>query len=444
MASPAFATKSDDTLRFGSQTTLPSLDKYFNSGNTAGMIAHAVWDMLLYRDPRTGELEPGLATAWRWIDDKTLELDLRDGVRFHNGAVFEADDVVYTLNFVADPKNKAPFERLAPWFARVEKVNPRRVRIFMKKVSPAAVAELASLDLPIYPHAYYAAVGPKGMGVRPIGTGPYRVTGYAPGKFVRLERNSAHFRDSPKPQPQISKIEIRFIPDAQTRVAEIVSGGLDLIVNVDRDQAEQLREIPNLQVISGETTEVARLVLSTLPYSSAPQLRDVRVRRAIMHAVDREAVAKHLVGENSRVLHALCHPLEFGCDDSAVPRYAYDPSRAKRLLAEAGYPNGFDLDLYAIRDRNQVEAIIGRHPGAAALCADRRDDCRKTIRASAFNKHRLDSSNSGYLPLGISLLRIRPQRCEPRSRIARCFAAGRLFHGFRSAPVRLRTGAAPD
>src|SRR5450755_3477069 len=213
---PVVANKKDDTLRFASQRTLPSLDKYFSGGSTAQALSHAVWDTLIYRDPDTGEFKGELATAWRWLDDKTLELDLRQGVRFQNGAAFDADDVVYTLRFAADPTNKNLAARLVRWIDRVEKIGPYRVRIVTKGVSPTALAYLASSALPIYPHAYYAAVGPKGMGEKPVGSGPYRVTAYALGKLVRLERNPDYFRDSPKPQPRIGKIDIRFIPDQQT------------------------------------------------------------------------------------------------------------------------------------------------------------------------------------------------------------------------------------
>src|SRR5262249_44683410 len=98
---------------------------------------------------------------------------------------------------------------------------------------------------------------------------------------------------------------------------------------------------------------------NSTPTTPAPPLRDVRVRQAIMHAIDREAMVKYLMGENARVLHTECHPMQFGCIDARVQRYDYDPQLARRLLADAGYAKGFDIDLYAFRGRNQAEAIIG-------------------------------------------------------------------------------------
>jgi peptide/nickel transport system substrate-binding protein len=129
---------------------------------------------------------------------------------------------------------------------------------------------------------------------------------------------------------------------------------------VARDQAEQLRGIPTLQIVSGDTIRYSYLAINTQPATPAPALLDVRVRQAIAHAIDRDAIVKYLVGSGARVLHTECHPAQFGCEDASVPRYGYDPAAARRLLAEAGYPKGFAIDLYSYtRDRNPTEAVIG-------------------------------------------------------------------------------------
>src|SRR5205085_12273232 len=185
-------------------------------------------------------------------DQKTLELELRKGVKFHNGAEFDADDVVYTLNFVSKPDNKATTQSNVDWIDHAEKLDPYRVRIVTRRPFPAAIEYLAG-PIVIHPHAYYAKAGPKGMNEKPVGSGPFRVTEHALGKYIRLERNPDYFKDSPKAQPKVDRIEIRFIPDGQTRVAEVLSGGIDFIMSVPPDQAQQLRAVPSLKVVSGET-----------------------------------------------------------------------------------------------------------------------------------------------------------------------------------------------
>ncbi len=356
---PALAGKADNSLHLAFPATLSNIDPYFNNNPFGRVVAENVWDTLIYRDPRTGELVGLLATAWRWLDDQTLELDLRRGVTFHDGSTFDADDVVFTLNYVADPKSQSANPSIVRWIDKAERIDTYTVRLLFKRPFPAALEFLASQRHVIHASEYYERVGPKGMNAKPVGTGPWRVTEHALGKYIRLERNPNYFQGGPKSRATLDTVEIRFIPDAQTRVAEVVAGGLDVITNVARDQAEQLRDERRLRVASSESVGYAFLRINLLPQSPAPQLHDVRVRQAIMYAIDRASMVEHLVGAQSRVLHEECLPKQFGCTDEGVRHYPYDPARARTLLAEAGLGAGFDLDLYAFRDRNQTEALIG-------------------------------------------------------------------------------------
>ncbi|HEX9322886.1 MAG TPA: ABC transporter substrate-binding protein [Xanthobacteraceae bacterium] len=389
-APAAMAAKKDNALRVADDQVLDNVDPYFNNVRIGVIVSHHVWDTLIYRDPKTNEYQGQLATSWKWIDQKTLELELRKGVKFHNGAEFDADDVVYTLNFVSKPENKATTQSNVDWIDHVEKLDTHRVRIVTRRPFPAAIEYLAG-PIAIHPHAYYAQVGPQGMNQKPIGSGPYRVVEHAMGKYIRLVRNPDYFKDSPKPQPQIENVELRFIPDRQTQVAEMLSGGLDLIKNVPLDQAQQLRGAPSLQVVSAEIMRYAFLQMDSTERTLAPQLRDPRVRKAIMHAIDRAAMVKSIVGETSRVLNVPCFPSQFGCSDEAAPRYAYDPAKAKQLLAEAGYPSGFDVDLYGYRDRDQLEAMIG-YLHAVGI--------RANLRFVQYAAHR-DAVRAGKAPIAV-------------------------------------------
>jgi peptide/nickel transport system substrate-binding protein len=356
-AGPADAGKRDNTLKIAADQVPESIDSYFNNIRIGVIITHHVWDHLVYRDPKTNEYKGSLATGWRWVDDKTLEFDLRQGVTFHNGEPFDADDVIYTINFVTKPESKITNISNVNWMAGAEKVGPYKVRVLLKQPFPAALEYLAG-PVPIYPNEYYAQVGPKGMNEKPVGTGPFKVTENQPGRLVRFERNKNYFKDSPRPQPTIDKIELRLIPDRNTQQAELMGGGLDWIYNVAPDTAEQLKTLPHLAVSAGESMRIAFLHFNVRENTPVPQLRDARVRRAISHAIDREAMLKTVVG-GGRVIHVQCFPTQFGCDDTNAPKYAYDPAKAKALLAEAGLANGFEMDFYAYRDRQQTEAIIG-------------------------------------------------------------------------------------
>jgi peptide/nickel transport system substrate-binding protein len=357
-ATTALAGKADNTIRFAYDQAPENVDPFFNNVRIGVIIGQHVWDTLIYRDPNTNEYKGQLATAWRQVDDRTIEFDLRQGVKFHNGEEFDADDVVYTLNFVSKPENKVVTQNNVSWIEKAEKLDKYKVRLTTKQVFPAAIEYLAG-PVVMHPNEYYEKVGPKGQNDKPVGSGPYKVTNYVPGKSITLEKNSEYFKDSPKPQPKIAKIEIRFIPDRQTQMAEVISNGIDFIMHVPKDQADQLQAVPTLQVVSGETMRIVFMQLNALENTPAPALKDERVRKAIIHAIDRESMVKSIVGAGSRVINTICFPSQFGCTDEGAARYPYDPAKAKQLLAEAGFPNGLQLDIVAYRERNQTEALIG-------------------------------------------------------------------------------------
>jgi peptide/nickel transport system substrate-binding protein len=355
---PAEAGKSNDTLNIALSKAIENYDQYFNTAREGIVFARQVWDTLLDRDTRTGEYKPLLAQSYRWVDPLTLDFTLREGIVFHNGAKFDADDVVYTLNFVSDPANKVLTQANVSWIKSVEKTGPYAVRLHLKAPFPAALEYLAG-PLTIYPHEYYAKVGPQGMSRQPIGTGPYKVVAAEPGKSFTLVKNTAYFKDSPKGQPEIGKIVERTIPEVPTQVAELLTGQTDWLWQVPADQTEKLRQMPNLTVKSAETMRIGYIGFDAAGRSGDTPMKNRKVREAIAHAVDRAAMVKNLVRGDSHVVNAACFRTQFGCTEDGVRHYDYDPALAKKLLAEAGYPDGFDTEIYAYRDRQLVEAIIG-------------------------------------------------------------------------------------
>ncbi len=304
LAAPALslAAKKDNSIRFAVEQAPESIDPYFNNVRIGVIIGQHVWDTLIYRDPKSGEYKGQLAQSWKWLDDRALEVDLKRGIRFHNGEEFNADDVVYTLNFVADPQNKVVTQSNVNWIEKAEKVDSHKVRIRTRRPFPAAI-EYLSGPVVIHPSEYYQKVGPQGMNTAPVGTGPFRVVEHSIGKYVRLERNKDYFKESPKQAPRVDRLEMRFIPDRQTQAAEMLAGGLDIIMGTPTDQARQMKAMPNLQVKSGETMRIVFLGMNTLENGPLPALRDIRVREAIGRSIDRDTMVRQLVGEGARVLN---------------------------------------------------------------------------------------------------------------------------------------------
>jgi peptide/nickel transport system substrate-binding protein len=355
----AQAGKANDTLVYASDTEPENVSPYHNNVREGVILARHVWESLIHRNPATGAYEPYLATSWTWVDPLTLDLELRRGVTFHDGSPFTADDVVFTFNYVLTPEAKVVTKQNVNWMQSTEKLDDYKVRIHLKGAFPAALEYLAG-PTPIYPAAYFKKVGLDGFAKAPIGTGPYRIVAVESGKGVKLEKSKTYWKGSPLGEVGIGKLEFRVIPDGETRMAELMTGGVDWIWRVPSDQAKQLETVPNITVLSAETMRVGFLQFDAIGRTDPnTPLKNAKVRQAIAYAIDRDAMVKSLVRGGARVMHSACFIDQVGCTDQGVPRYAYDPGKAKALLAEAGYPKGFDIELFAYRERDYAEAVIG-------------------------------------------------------------------------------------
>lgn len=353
-AQPALAGKADDTLNVAFALEPEALDTYKIAGREGLILARHIYDGLLYKDLDTGEIKPALASAWRFVDPMTMEFDLREGVTFHNGAKFSADDVVYTLNTVLDPNYGTRFRISVDWIEKVEKVSDYKVRIKLAKPFAGAIEMLADA-LPIYPAAYFKEGGSAGMAAKPVGTGPYKLTEMTPGIRYAFERFDGHYAGSPKGKPAIGKIVVRTIPELNTQFAELMAGKLDWTWRIPPDQAARLAS--RVQIVNGPIMRIAYVGMTVSGKGKGHPTKNVLVRRAINHAVNREAIVKAFAGGASQVLNSACNPKQFGCAQDVV-KYAYDPAKAKALLIEAGFPNGIDIEMvFAAMPRPVAEAV---------------------------------------------------------------------------------------
>ena len=342
---PAAAQKSADTLRIAMRDALPNIDPYYNNLRTGIVMHHLGWDGLVHRNPDSFKIEPLLATEWKFVDPTTLDFTLRPGVKFHDGSSFSADDVVYTLNLASNPASKVSTPANYNWIEKAEKTGELSVRVKLKRPTPAALDYFA-LVIPIYPKAYREKVGPEGYAKAPVGAGPYRMVKVESGVSIDFERFEDYWAGSPKGKPAIKKISVRFVPDATTEMTELLAGRVDWIWNLNPDQFDNVNKLPHLAAVRKESMRVGYLSLDAAGRTGADNpLTKLKVRQAIWHAIDRQTIADKLVTGGSRVPPAPCFPPQFGCDGEAAVLYDYNPAKAKQLLAEAGYPDGFEMEL---------------------------------------------------------------------------------------------------
>ena len=355
LSTSAWAGKSDNSLNIALKLENYNMDSYFTTHRIGIIVTRHIWDSLLYRDPADFSYKPALATSYKWIDDTTLEFKLREGVKFHNGEPFDADDVVYTFNFISNPDNKILNQRNVKWIKNAEKIDQWTVRINLKAPFPPAIDFIAG-PLPIYPNEYYAKVGPKGMNLKPIGTGPYKVVSLEPGKKMVFEANENYWDGSPKGKPSIKTLNWRTIPDGNTQMAELMSGGADWLWKADPDQAKLLASNPSLTVKGGGTMRIGFLQFDAAGTSGDHPIKNVLVRRAISHAINRQDIVTNLLPEGSEVVNPACYPTQVGCTKD-VPSYDYNVAKAQALMKEAGYADGFDLEMHYYRDTNLAQVM---------------------------------------------------------------------------------------
>jgi peptide/nickel transport system substrate-binding protein len=346
MASAADAQKSKDTLRFAVNEPYQSLDPYFYPNNEASFVGRRVIESLIYMDERNGTFVPHIAKAWKRIDDRTLEFEINDDFTFHSGNKLTADDVVYTTTFSADPKVNFPFKNRHTWIKTVEKTGPYTVRIISGEPYADDLMYFAFRSHVLDSKLHGANEDKSEYGRRtPSGTGPYKVTKFDRNTGVTLERYES-VKKGPYTRAPIGKLEAVFMPDRQTQIAHMLAGNVDFIADIQPDNAKELANDPRFATTAIDVGTIAWLGLDALGRSGQNEMKDPRVRRAIFMAIDRESVIKGVVpGPEVAVrLSAPCLDSMASCGYTTKPP-AYDPAGAKKLLAEAGYPDGFDLRL---------------------------------------------------------------------------------------------------
>ena len=350
------AQKEPDTLRVAWRDAIANVDFYFNPLRTSLVVSHHVWDTLVYRDPETFQLKPQLALNWKAVDATTLEFELRPNVLFHDGSRFSADDVMYTVDLVlTDPHLAVPTNYT--FLAGAERLDDLRVRIKLKRVFPAAL-EYVAMVLPIYPKYYRERVGAD-FSLHPVGTGPYRVLAVDGAGGLTLERNESFF-DGPKGQPAIKTVAIKAVADATSELTALLNGEADWIWNVSADQLPRIAVMPALQTMTSESMRLAYLNMDAAGRSAAGNpMTNPKVREAVARSIDRTTMARQFMSGGSRVLDAPCFPTQFGCDAAAATRFEYDPARARALLAEAGFGDGFETEIVSYLLPQWVQAVQG-------------------------------------------------------------------------------------
>ena len=365
-APAADAQKSADTLRLAINDMFPSSDPYHFPLDENAEFYRTVYQPLVIFDEHQQKFVPILAKSYQRIDDTTFEFTLRDGVRFHNGDTFTADDAKATIDYVKDPKVNIRFKSRYDWVKSVEKLGPDKIRIVTKQPYALALSNLAYSISMLDAKALNGLDNKEDYGrLSPIGTGPYKISYVDRNKGILVERDEDYFgksgADGGYYRAPVARVHGLPIPDRETQKAELMTGQVDLLRNITADDARSLAKVPNVEVTNTPSGMLLYVTLDAAGRSANKAMTDERVRKAFIMAIDRKALVHNFVpgGDTAELPKSICFSWTTACAPTTEP-YAYDPEQAKRLLAEAGYPNGFDLILHSHQPVAYIaEAIAG-------------------------------------------------------------------------------------
>jgi peptide/nickel transport system substrate-binding protein len=321
------------TLTVGLSQELKTLDPARNPGfNEHNHLYTNLFNWLVARN-KDGGLSPDLATSWEAVSNTEWIFKLRQGVKFHNGEVFNAESVKGTIERYHEP-GKERFATVQSAFKGAELIDDYTVKIITTKTEPLILERL--YKMPIVPPKHIKQVGDDAFAQKPVGTGPFRFVEQVTGDRVVLEAYPEYFAGPAKSKTVV----LRAIPEIATRISALRAGEVDLITQVPPDQTSLVASDPNLRVASVASPRVIYLeFFPNSPVANGKPFADPRVRLALNHAINVDSITKNILNDQAARVATLVAPQQFGYDATAQP-YAYDPEKAKQLLNSAGFGTG--------------------------------------------------------------------------------------------------------
>jgi peptide/nickel transport system substrate-binding protein len=346
LVTPVAAQTTKQVLTIDVPNDAATLDPHLQWDTDSYGVYRNIFDNLLTRGA-TGKIVPQIASTWRFVDDTHVEFDIRADVKFQDGTPLSADDVVFSVKRITNPAFKSPQLSQFDQVADAEALGPTKVGLTLKKPYPVLLAQLVKLS--IVPKAYVERVGDQEFNLKPLGSGPYKLRGWQKGVQVTLDANESYWRGKPPFKTTI----FRAVPDVATRVADLKTGRADLIRLLPPDDAIALKSDARLAVLTVPTERVGNLFIN----AQAGPTVDVRVRRAIAYAIDKQGLVDALLQGFGKPVNSVGAEPVFGYLPD-VAGYDYDPARARALIRDAGAEGAAITFLTSPAfDRRLVEAI---------------------------------------------------------------------------------------
>jgi len=361
-ADPAAAQNAPATapnLTMAVAAPVTSIDPHYHQLSPNNAVADMIFDRLVGQDAQSRPI-PGLATEWRAVEPNVWEFKLRQGVRFHNGSPFTAEDVAFTIERVPTvPNSPTSFAIFTRPIRAVEIVDPHTIRFRTEGPYPLMPLDMQGIRILDKETHAGAATEDFNSGKVAVGTGPYRMLSHRNGDRIEFERNDAYWGD----KPAYARVTYRMITNDAARTAALLAGDVDFIDQVATSDVAKLRNEQRLALSEVTGLRIIYLALDHQRTEATPfaadndgkpiprnPLKDARVRRALSMAIDRPAIVERVMEGAATPAGQFFPPGVFSYVPELTPPRP-DPDGARRLLAEAGFPQGFRLTLHGPNDR---------------------------------------------------------------------------------------------
>ena len=297
-------------------------------------------------------LQPNLAVSWEQIEPTVWQYKLREGVQFSNGEPFNADQVKFSFDRVMAPDSDSMRKGETRYVSSVEVVDDYTVNFHTDGIIPLFDLYVTA-KFPIVPEAYITENDAEHFASNPIGTGPYVLEEWVKDDHITLRKNPTYWGEEPK----IDVITFLTVPDISSRVATLLAGEADIATDLQPATVQEVENREGLSVVSRPGMRSVFLLFNTQIESP---VTDRRVRQAINYAVDKDVIIENILDGFGKKLEGQVLSEEYWGYQAALEAYPYDPAKAKELLAEAGYPDGFDLRIVSPRGRYMMDAEISQ------------------------------------------------------------------------------------
>ncbi|MFZ5436713.1 MAG: ABC transporter substrate-binding protein [Bacillota bacterium] len=308
------------------------MDPHKAASAAAEEILFNVYEGLVTSDTE-GNIVAAIAKEWTVEDNRVYTFKIREGVKFHNGRTVTADDVVFSLERIMNPETGHP--RLSEYkvVEKVEKLDELTVRITLKEPNAPFLSNLAAVSGAIVPKEAVDTLKDK-----PVGTGPFKYVDWTTGQHIKLEKNPDYWKDN---LPYLDEVEFRIMADPAAQLMALKTGDVDVVPRVANESASEVEADPNLKLLKAPQNLIQ---LMTMNLKREP-FNNLKVRQAINYAVNKAEIIEGAMWGYGTELGSNMSPVMAYWYKDLTGTYPYNPEKAKQLLAEAGYPNGFETTL---------------------------------------------------------------------------------------------------